>query len=58
MSYTFTIDEDIIRRLALREKRESQVRKTDRRPLLQFWHGEPSSRDHEAKSGAERARWS
>jgi hypothetical protein len=58
MSYTFTIDEDIIRRLALREKRESQVRKTHRRPLLQFWQGSPSARDHEAKPGTGRPRWS
>ena len=45
MSYTFTIDEDVIRRLELREKRlakRGQVRR--RLPLLRFWQGAPTAR--------------
>ena len=57
MSYTFTIDEDIIRRLALRQSRESQLRKTPRRPLRLFWQGKPSARDAESTPSDGSGHW-
>jgi hypothetical protein len=39
MNHTFTIDEDIIRRLTLRQKQEETSQTHRRLPLFRFWHG-------------------
>jgi hypothetical protein len=57
MNRTFTIDEDIIRRLMLRQRQEETNQAHRRLPLFRFWHGAPNPRQETAQL-LPRARWS
>jgi len=58
MNSTFTIDEDIIRRLALKQKQETdRVRVRRRLPLLRLWQGTPSA-GYDTVQMTPRKRWS
>jgi hypothetical protein len=57
MNSTFTINEDIIRRLALRQKQETErVRVRRRLPLLRIWQGAPSA-NYDTVQMTPRHRW-
>jgi hypothetical protein len=58
MSYTFTIDEDIIRRLAHRHEKDEELGQARRRlSLFRFWHGTAAA-GSEGVRFVPRSRWS
>jgi hypothetical protein len=57
MNYTFTIDEDIIRRLALRQEQDERQHTSTRFPSLRSWRGVAPVRKQRASLAA-RTRWS